>query len=113
MGETSVGAFFGLSLTVGMVATGLTQIVKVTQSIPGLSKLPPVQWLLRSINSGNVMSNRVFVAVICLALSALSAYLKNGVLPSFTDPTYYLFSFKAFLDATAGYKLLLERTNPQ
>ncbi len=100
-----IGQFFGLSLTVGALITGLTQALKVTQTIPFLSKVPLVQRLVNAVAKGNVIQVRAFVAVLCVILSTLAAYLQTGALPEL-NAQFLLFNLKAFFDATAGYTLL-------
>ena len=109
MGDLAIGEFFGLSLSVGAVVTGITQIVKITENIPWLGKFPPVRWLLDTIVEGkNANAKRVFVAALCFGLSLLAIKLKTGVWPDM-DVRYLLFSIKAFFDATASYHFVLDR----
>ena len=111
--DMQIGQFFGLTLTVGAVATLVTEAIKQTQRIPWLSALPPVQWIINAVTSGNVISIRVFLAVLCLALSYLALYPTNGTVPTITMDAqglqYLLFSAKAFFDATAGYTLAIKK----
>jgi hypothetical protein len=108
----SVGSFFGVSLTVGAVAAVITEMIKQTQRIPWLSAFPPVQWLLNAVATGNIISVRVFLAVLCLGLSYLALYLTNGTVPTFTWDVstlqYLMITAKAYFDATAGYTLVIK-----
>jgi len=111
--DMQVAQFFGMTITVGAVAAVITELIKQTQRIPWLSALPPVQWVLNAVATGNVISVRVFLAVLCLGLSYLALYLTNGTVPSITFDAqglqYLLFAAKAFFDATAGYTLVLKK----
>jgi len=104
-----IGTFAGLSLTVGGLVAGITQIIKVTETIPYLNKIPFVQRLLDTIVSGsNVREKRIFVAILCYLISVLLLRFNTGDWPVF-DFDSSIVAFTAFFNATAGHALFLKK----
>ncbi len=107
--DMNIGTFFGLSLTVGTLTTAITQLVKLTENIPGIDKIPGVRALLDTIvEGGHLYEKRLFVAIVSLVLSIIAVRLDTGAFPTL-DLQFIFFSFKSFFDATAGYHLLLDK----
>lgn len=91
------------SVGVGMIVSALTQILKLTESIPGLRKVKWVQSIVDAVTSGNVFQIRCFVAIVCVAVNAVSLYLTQGT--AFDIMTMYT-SFLSFWTALGTYDLV-------
>ena len=106
--DMAIGTFFGLSLSVGVLVAGITQLIKVADNVPVLDKLPPVRALLDTIVSGgHTYEKRMFVATLCVLLSVAAIKLDTGGWPSLSFE-FFAFNLKVFFDATAGHALFLK-----
>ncbi len=80
--DTTVTTLLGQSIGLGMVASFVTQLIKITESIPWLSNFPPVQWVLDKVDSGNDANIHICVAVIATLLNAVTLYVESGTVIS-------------------------------
>lgn len=102
--ESPVFALFGTSVTIGIVVSVLTNIVKFTQKVPYLSSLPFVQKLIDIIDRGNAAQIRTFVALLCLAANTAYLYSISGTVPAIP---MMVASFNSFLTALGTYDFAL------
>lgn len=112
--DMQIGIFFGVTLTVGMLTAVLTQGLKLiepgTPAADVLGKIPGIKYLIELIVPENNTEIRIFVAILCFGLSALGQYLTTGALPTL-NIELILMTIKSFFDATAGYVLILQKTD--
>lgn len=90
----------GYSISIGLVVTMITQILKTVERIPVLSALKPVQMLVDAIDTGNVEQIRTFVGVLCVAANVASVYYTTGQFPALP---IVLTSLMSFLGALGAY----------
>ncbi len=108
MDENSIiiGSFMGQQVGIGILISVLTQIIKVTEKIPGLSNFKPVRWLLDKIASGNKDEIHLFVAIIAVLTSAVLTYMETGEIASLQTLTG---SFATFLSALGTYNIMFDK----
>ncbi len=104
-----VAQFFGQTLTVGAIATGVTQIFKLADEVlPSIKQIPVVGkglgWLVDTITPEDPAAIRIFVAVLCFALNILGIYLQTGHVE--INLLLMFATFKSFLDSSGMYVLL-------
>lgn len=76
--DPTVGHFLGYSIGLGMLVSVLTQIVKTVESIPYLSRIPGMQWVINKIEKGKPEEIRIFVCILAVLTNAVSVYLNTG-----------------------------------
>lgn len=105
--DAAIGTFFGYSLSVGGLVAGITQIVKLLEEIPFLSRIPFVQWLLDAIAKENPTAVRVFVVFLCVVGNIVSQWLATGHPPVLNLVTLEG-TVMSFMAATASFHLVLQ-----
>lgn len=107
MNDPIVISFLGQSVGIGMLSSAITQVVKMTESIPYLSNIPLVQKIIDSVDSGNVRQNQIFVACVAVILNIGVTIIHTHSLPMM--PTI-LSTFGSFLSALGTYDAVKDRT---
>ena len=97
-----VAEYMGIAIGLGQLLTIMTQLLKNTDKIPYLNKIPGVQQLTNVIVSGNPMQIRTFVAVLAVFINFAAAYLTTGeVLATST----LMSTLMTYLSALGGYDI--------
>ncbi|MDD5026824.1 MAG: hypothetical protein PHH13_05670 [Candidatus Peribacteraceae bacterium] len=94
--DATVFTFAGQAVGLGLVASAVTQVIKITESIPFLSKYKFVQTLLDAVAPGKDRNVQFCVAIIAVILNVGSIYFETGTLPAI--PTIFA-AFTTFLTA--------------
>lgn len=105
--DLAVGTFFGYSLSVGAVVAGITQFFKLLETVPYLSRIPFVQWLLDTVTKEDPTAIQIFVAILCFVLSLAAEWIATGHPPAI-DPLTAYSTVTSFLTATAAFHLVLK-----
>lgn len=100
--DTIVAQYMGFSLGLGQLLTIITQIVKTTEKIPFLSKIPGVQFITDKIARGNPVQVRTFVGVLAAVINITVSYLQTGEAVS---PLAIMGTVGSFVSAIGGYDL--------
>lgn len=101
--DLTVFELFGYSVSVGIVASMFTEVIKWTESVPFFSKIPAFQKILNVITKGNAKQIRTFVALLCLAANVGVYYYNTGMIPAVP---MLLGSFNSFLAALGTYNFI-------
>ena len=106
--DTIVGTVLGQSIALGMITSAITQVIKITEGIPGLRQFHPVQVLFDFVDSASPRQVQVFAAIVALGLNALTVYMRDGTIIS----TSTAFStFGSYLTALGTYSALKPQNN--
>ncbi len=109
--ESTVATFFGYTVSVGGVVAALTQAIKLAESIPFLSKIPFVQWIVDTVTKEDPTAIRIFVVFTCLVLNLVGQWISTGHWPML-DPIMLAATFSSFLAATATFHVVLQPLEP-
>jgi len=105
-----VTTVFGYSVTIGVLASVLTQVIKNTQSIPFLSNIPGVQKFIDAISPGNAAEVRIFVVAIAVIANIASVYYATGAVPALP---IIIATVNSFLTALGNYDFMLKPKSDQ
>lgn len=106
---TEIGQFYGYSITIGLIVSAITELIKFTQAVPFLSRLKAVQWLLETIQKGNAGQIRAGVAVLCVIINLVSFLMNGGSIGGVYEMTVMLTgSFSSFMTALGSYNLIFQ-----
>lgn len=99
-GSIVVAQYMGFSLGLGQLLTIITQILKNTETIPYLNKIPGVQWLIDQIDNGNPVQVRTFVGLLAVIINVLWVYNQTGEWMNFMT---IMSTAATFVSAIGGY----------
>ena len=107
--DPTVFSFAGQAVGLGLVTTLVTQIIKVTQEIPWLSKFAVTRWILEKVAPGKDRNIQIFVVAVATILNVLSIYAETGTLPA--GPTIIAIA-TTFLTALGSHDAVKSREIP-
>ena len=101
--EIVVGTVLGQSIALGMITSAITQVIKVTEGIPGLKNIPFIQGIFNYVDSAHPNQVKIFAALIAVALNAYTMYSRGGDVMSITTA---FSAFGSYLAALGVYSTL-------
>lgn len=109
--DVLIGTFAGVSVGLGMLISTLTQILKMVDSIPFLSKIPGVQAVVDFLVEGQPAQTRIFIAVVAVIGNVVSVYLNTGEI---LTPTLIFGTLGSFMTALGTYDIAFKKeSKPQ
>ncbi|MBX4215872.1 hypothetical protein KW797_02910 [Candidatus Parcubacteria bacterium] len=110
--DLPIGTFYGLTVSLGMVATGVTQVLKVSEQLPpSLAKIPVVgpflAWFVDTITPEDPGAIQIFVLALCFGLNELAFWKLTGHMQ--IDFLATVTTLSSFVHAMGGYHVFIDK----